>query len=801
MWRTLFFCLLLGISQNIFSQKVTVKNQQYKEPIDLVSLVSNKPKASTLTNKDGKANISGFEGADVIEIRKLGYKTKTLSYTELKKDSFIVLLEKDKLGLDEVVVSATRWRQTSGDIPTKITTISTEEIDIQNPQTAADLLGVSGEVYIQKSQQGGGSPMIRGFATNRLLYTVDGVRMNTAIFRSGNLQNVISLDPFATENTEVLFGPGSVIYGSDAIGGVMSFQTLTPQFSSSDQPLIKGKVNTRYSSANNEMTGHFDINVGWDKWAILTSITSSDFGHVRQGSNGPDDYLKSWNIQRIDSTDKIVQQEDPLLQKPSAYSQKNIMQKVRFKPNNNWNFEYGFHYSETSDYGRYDRHNRTRNGKPRYAKWNYGPQIWAMNNLEIKHLNINSVYDEMTIRLAQQYFEESRIDRDLNSKLERNRIEKIDAYSLNLDFTKSLKADHKLFYGTEIVRNEVNSNAYNRNIYTEAKTPILSRYPQSDWSSYGIYIKDQITFSDQLNFQGGLRYNQFIINAKFDTTFLKVPFTEANINNGALSGNIGITYRPTKEWVLKANASTGFRSPNIDDIGKVFDSEPGSVVVPNPDLQAEYAYNADASIAKVFEDFMKIDFTTYYTILENALVRRDFQLNGRDSISYDGTMSQVQAIQNAARSIRYGIQLGFEIKLPRNFSLSSNINYQDGEDEMDDGSKSPPRHAAPLFGITRLSYNFRNAELQFYSRYQGERTHKNLAVSERDKTEIYALDENGNTYAPAWYTLNFKAMYQISDTFNVSAGIENLMDKRYRPYSSGISAPGRNFFISLKTNF
>ena len=108
--------------------------------------------------------------------------------------------------------------------PKKITPIPKAEVEFQNPQTAADLLGISGKVYVQKSQQGGGSPMIRGFATNRLLYSVDGVRMNTAIFRGGNIQNVINLDPFAISSTEVLFGPASVIYGSDAIGGVMSFQ-------------------------------------------------------------------------------------------------------------------------------------------------------------------------------------------------------------------------------------------------------------------------------------------------------------------------------------------------------------------------------------------------------------------------------------------------------------------------------------------------------------------------------------------------------------------------------------------------
>jgi hemoglobin/transferrin/lactoferrin receptor protein len=94
-----------------------------------------------------------------------------------------------------------------------------------NPQTSADLLANSGHVFVQKSQLGGGSPMIRGFSTNRVLITVDGIRLNNAIFRGGNVHNVISINPFNIEKTEIILGSGSVIYGSDAIGGVMNFYT------------------------------------------------------------------------------------------------------------------------------------------------------------------------------------------------------------------------------------------------------------------------------------------------------------------------------------------------------------------------------------------------------------------------------------------------------------------------------------------------------------------------------------------------------------------------------------------------
>ncbi|MCB0706428.1 MAG: TonB-dependent receptor [Saprospiraceae bacterium] len=801
MKKFLMLCFTFGISMQIHAQTITIKDQESLELIEFATLLSLDPNVFATTNSNGQADISAFKDAEKIEIRSLGYKTVVKNYAELKSANFELLLEPFILHLDEVVVSATRWRQTTGNVPSKIVLISPKEIALQNPQTAADMLSLSGKVYIQKSQQGGGSPMIRGFATNRLLYSIDGIRLNNAIFRGGNIQNVINLDPFTLENTEVLFGPGSLIYGSDAIGGVMSFQTLTPQLSLNNSPLITGKAVTRYASANNEKTGHFDVNIGWEKWALLTSMSYWNYDHLRQGSHGPDDYIKPYYVQRQDSIDRVITQDDVLLQIPSAYSQINLMQKVRFKPNENWDFQYSFHFSETSPYGRYDRHNRIKEGTARYAEWNYGPQSWMLNNLTITNSHENALYDQLTLRLAHQAFEESRIDRSLNKDDRSTQVEDVKAYSANLDFVKTIGLRHTVFYGVEYVLNDIHSTGQVLNISTGIETEGPARYPQSTWSSMAVYVSDEFKASDNLTLVGGLRFNQFMLNAEFDTRFYPFPFTTASINNGALTGSIGAVFRPTDNWVIRTNLGTAFRSPNVDDMGKVFDSEPGTVTVPNPDLEAEYAYNVDLGIAKVFNDVVKLDVTGYYTLLQNALVRRAFTLNGQDSIFYDGELSQVQAIQNAAVARVYGVQAGVEVKLPAGFSFTSDLNYQVGEEELDDGTTSPARHAAPMFGVSRLSYSANKLSLQFYAMYQAERLYEDLPLEEQGKTEIYAKDVNGNPYAPAWYTLNLKVMYHLSEDLSASAGIENLTDIRYRPYSSGISAPGRSFIFSVRAKF
>ena len=803
MKKIVILYLFLSIWAPGYSQVVTVRDGQNDQPLDLVTFTSISPKVFALTNAEGQADISGFATAEKIEIRMIGYQTVVLGYTDLQKNNFRVTLNQTAINLDQVIVSATRWGQNEREVPSKILIISAKDVMLENPQTTADLLSASGEVFIQKSQQGGGSPMIRGFATNRLLYTVDGIRMNTAIFRSGNLQNVISLDPFSFERAEVIFGPVSLIYGSDAIAGVMSFQTLTPQYSLTSKPLVSGNALARFSSANHEMTGHFDVNVGWKKWAFITSFSNNNFGDLRMGSYGPDDYLRPWYVERVDSVDVVVTNEDQKVQKPTGYSQINLMQKISYKPNENWEIQYGFHYSITTDYSRYDRLIRSKKGLPRSAEWYYGPQEWMMNDLTVINSRPNPVYDRMTIRLAWQLFGESRVDRDFQKTMRYHRMEKVNAYSANIDFTKELGQKHTFFYGLEVVWDDVQSTGQDEDISTGEMVTGPSRYPMSTWASYAAYLSYQFRVTQKFLLQAGARYNYFTLNADFSNNleFYPFPFSTAKVNNGALTGNLGFVYNPDEKWSLIANLSTGFRAPNVDDLGKVFDSEPGIVTVPNPDLKPEYAYNAEIGIAKVFGNVVKLDITGYYTYLKNAMVRRDFTLNGLDSIMYNGELCKVQAVQNAAFANVYGIEAGLEVKLPVGFGFSSQFNYQKGEEELDDGTTSPLRHAAPWFGISHFTYRANKLELDLYAVYNGKIDYKNLPEEERGKDYLYARDADGNPYSPSWYTLNIKALYQLTSNLSVSAGVENLTDQRYRPYSSGIAGPGRNYILALRARF
>jgi hemoglobin/transferrin/lactoferrin receptor protein len=711
-----------------------------------------------------------------------------------------------KNNLDDIKITYNKWEQKLNEVPNRISKVSLRDTRLQNPQTMADVLSATGEVFIQKSQGGGGSPMIRGFATNRVLIVVDGVRMNNAIYRSGNIQNVISLDPLALEDAEIIFGPGSLIYGSDAIGGVMDFHTLQPKFSSAKgKTIVKGSAVLRYATANDEKTGHADINIAGNKLSFLSSFSYSDFGDTKMGKHGGDaSYLRPEYVERINNKDSIIVNSDPRTQKFTGYHQRNLINKIRFKPNTNWDIQYGFHHSATGNIPRYDRLIEYASGALRFAEWYYGPQIWNMHALQIHHQKTTSVFDEMKFVAGYQNYEESRFDRRRNNNNLREQTETVKALSFNLDLNKQLTSSQQLFYGFEFVHNKVGSVASNTNISNGIVSGVATRYPNgSTWRSYAAYASYKNNVSEKISVLGGLRYNHAQLKAAFDTTYFKFPFTTADIQSGSVTANAGIVYRPIKQWQVNFNFSTGFRMPNIDDVGKVFESAPGTVVVPNPNLRSEYAYNFEIGLLHQSANKHQFYFSAFYTILDDALTRRPFTFNGNDSIMFDGTRSRVEAIQNVAQAKVWGIQTGFELKLTNTLRWETKLNWVQGK-ETDDVKdiQVPLRHAPPFYGSSALKFRKKGFDAELNGIYNSEITNEDLAPSEQTKTFIYAKDANGKPYSPAWATLNLKLGYSFSKLpLQLNGGIENITDQRYRPYSSGVVSPGRNFIISIRTSF
>ncbi len=797
--KIIFFVFTFSIHfLNTQAQTIFVLSAKTGQPIEGVLLFTEK--YSTQTNQFGSAIIDNFEDTKRILFKHASYLKHYATKEKIIKQGKTILLIEDPVRLDEITVSANRWEQSKAEIPNKIASISASEIEQYNPQTTADLVGTSGGVFIQKSQMGGGSPMIRGFSANRILLVIDGIRMNNAIYRSGNLQNIISIDANAIENTEIIFGPGSVIYGSDALGGVMSFNTLKPKLSTKKGADLSGKIMSRFSSANFEKTVHGTFNLGGKKWAGLVSSTFSGFDDLKMGSNGRDEYLRPEFVLQggFDGTDKIVASENPKVQTYTQYYQFNFLGKLRYRPNEKLEINVSGNHSQTSVIPRYDRLIVYKNDKLRHGEWYYGPQILTLFSGQLKYESDCVLFDKLSFLSAYQDYTESRYDRSLNSAIRNGRQEDLSIFSVNLDFDKTFNEQNELFYGFESYINNINSAGSTKNLLNDETTPIPSRYPDdSKYGSTAAYLSYKLNFTNKVILQAGFRYTHTWLNGEFKPEDYNFPFDGFDMKNSALIGNLGIVWHPTQEWQLNTSFSSGFRSPNIDDVAKVFDSEPGNVVVPNPELKPEYARNIEIGIIRSFAGKASIELTAFYTRLNDAMVRRNFTLNGQDSILYDGVKSKVEALVNADAANIYGGTVSFEYLFTSSFRTRNDFTITNGEDS--DGY--PVRHAPPLFGSSHLIYENQKLFIDLFTNYNGKLDYEELAPSEQEKPYMYATDENGNPFSPAWWTINMKFNYKLTPQIALGGGVENMLNTRYRTYSSGIVSPGLNFIFSINARF
>lgn len=734
--------------------------------------------------------------------------------------------------LNEVVVSGTKFFEQKKNIAQRIDLISQKYIAKANAQNTGDLLISTGNVFVQKSQQGGSSPVIRGFEASRVLLVVDGVRMNNLIYRSGHLQNVITIDQNILEGMEVMYGPASTLYGSDALGGVIHMRTKAPQLSVTDKLLIKGSAFARYSSANNEKTAHIDVNLGGKKIAWLQSYNFSNFGDMKMGDNYPDKYpnfgRRDSFVTSINGIDTTLKNTDDRVQKFSGYKQWDILQKLLFKQSDKISHSLNLQFSNTNDVPRYDRLQDRRNfggtigNRLRYAEWYYGPQKRNLYTYEFNAQNLHGLFDEVRVNLSHQDIEESRITREFKRYDRKDaRIEKVKVSGFVADARKKF-GQNEITVGIDGQLNDLKSTATRTNITTGVVSKLDTRYPngKNKMNNFGIYAQHTFKFkNNKLVLNDGLRLQTVSLKSTItDNSFFNLPYTSIQQNNTALTGNIGLVYLPQKQTKISVAVSSGFRAPNIDDLAKIFESSTASrqLVVPNPDIKPEYTYNAELGMAHTISNKVKLEGSVYYTWFRNALVKAPFKLNGQDSILYNGVLSQVLANQNKNKAYIYGFTVSISADITEHLSASSTFSYTKGRFETDDTktssvyqkqsngtyalvqakvSSKPLDHIPPVFGKTNIQYTQKGFQAEAFALYNGWKHLDQFNADGEDNAQYATADG-----MPGWFTLNLRTSYQFNKHLTLQAAVENILDRNYRYFASGFSAPGRNFIIALRAS-
>ncbi len=708
--------------------------------------------------------------------------------------------------LQDIVIYANKFPTLSKNIVQRVVAL-TDKVLLQQQANTADILTASGQVFVQKSQAGGGSPVVRGFEASRVLLMVDGVRMNSAIFRAGHLQNIITVDNMILDRVEIIYGPSSTLFGSDALGGVVNLFTKQPQLFKSNLVSKKapwktnGNLVYRFGNGQNEQRQHVDLNIANNRWAFLTSVTKSNFGDMRQGNKRlaayPDFGKRLFYVARENNTDVIKDNSAFVnIQKLSGYNQIDLLQKVLFKPNDNTEHLLNVQFSNSSDINRYDRLTETSKGLPVFSEWYYGPQVRNMIGYKLTNSNLNGYFQKLTTNINYQHLEESRITRRFKSNNKDYRFEAVDIFGLNMDLLHQGKSS-TLNIGVESYYNDVSSTAYRNNIATNLRSAITTRYSDgpTNMSNYALYAQHTQFLKGNWVLNSGLRLNNVQLNANFkDTALMRFPFTDANQNNTALTGNLGMAYNGADGLRVSFGVSSGFRAPNVDDLTKVFDTRTGYVVVPNKDLKPEYTYNAELNVSKTTSTY-SIGFSLFHTWFRNALVVDKFKWNNASTILYQSIMSDVYATQNKAKAVVYGFNVNGSANLSPNTTLAATYTYtkgtyQNGLVEM------PLDHIPPTYGRVGLKHDIKKFTAELFTLFNGWKRIEDYNLNGEDN-EIYATKDG----MPAWQIWNINTNYQLTKKLNFSFQIENIADLNYRYFASGISALGRNYIVQARYSF
>ncbi|MBL8001673.1 MAG: TonB-dependent receptor [Flavobacteriales bacterium] len=804
------FALMVGIVSlctALNAQTITIIDKVTLRPIEGAALTSEQPRSSAVTDADGQVDIVRFNGSAAIVITHLGHRTRTVSYTELQAQPTLALTESAH-ELDEFVSSASRFEERKRDVPEHIDIIKRRDIAFLDQQTTPDLLQNSGTVFVQRSQMGGGSPVIRGFEASRVLLVVDGVRMNNAIYRAGHLQDVMTVDQNALERIEVISGPGSVVYGSDALGGVIHLMTRRSAFNDTAGVAVGGGAFFRTSTANGEKTGSATVELRGRQWTSLTTVTASDFGDVRQGSVRNPFYgdwgLKPFVVERENGADVVKPNDDPNVQVASAYKQIDILEKLRVRTGEHMVHQLNFQLSTTNDVPRYDRlgeytFDTAGNYMPSWSQWYYGPQKRMMVAYTLELDAGNRFFTTARITPSYQAIEQSRHSRRFKSSGLGHNIENVTVLGFNADFERRT-GKHEVRYGLEYYANDVASEAYREDINTGASSYRTTRYPNggSTMNLLAAYVTHTMEVSEKVVISEGLRFSKVDLEATFsddqDFQFLNGTYAQ---RNSALNWRLGVMYMPGSDWRFNVLASTGFRAPNVDDMGKVFESTPGTVIVPNTALKPETTTNFELGISKTIDKRFTIEGTGFYTLYTNALTVGASTVNGQDSIDYDGTMSQVTALTNKKEAYICGAQGQVVMAFDEQFTLRSGLTYTYGRIRTDT-TDYPLDHIAPVYGRTGLEWRANRVRAEFYTLYNGWKRLRDYNLAPGSEDNIQYATEHGT---PAWYTLNVRASYAFTRNVSLQMGLENIQDTNYRTFASGVSAPGRNFQVSLRASF
>lgn len=744
-----------------------------KKPIANVSIQLNPGNYFDITDSEGHFILENIPEAEYqIMLEHIAYNPINLKNINIKKNQITILdtiqLESKIISTDEFIITADRIEKDPFETPNAVNVISKDKIIDRASKTSAEALREENGIFVQKTNHGGGSAIIRGLSSNQILILVDGIRLNNSLYRLGNHQYLTTVDNNNIQKIEIVRGPASTLYGSDAMGGTIHLRTKMPEFSTTGFVSVIS-VLSRYASADNEKTISTHSEFSTNKLSLIGGFSYKDYGDLRRGRNS--DY------------NRIEKSTDGIIQSPNGYSAYDFDVKLISKLSDKSDLVAAYQFSNQANVPRYDKYENDN-----YYLWEYQPQRRQLAYLKYQQHYFSNYFNSFSTSISYNNQVEGRhTQRREDSDLQK---EKDEAHTFGFTFeANSLFRNHNFLYGTEIYADKIKSEQYNYDVDYDVRTKNpISRYPDgAEYNSYGFYLQDEYNLSKNLTTIFGGRYSYF--NTRFQLVGLDSSFL--NNNNSyeqsfkSLTFSLGTVYRITNYLHLNFNLGQAFRAPNLSDISKFGESKGEIFEVPNPDLEPEKMSSINLDI-KINHSYFKMDGSVYYSKISDLLGSADTIYKGSSTIEFDSTILKIKSKQNIGEAHIFGAEGSFKYMFFKTWSIGGNVTWTYGENIT---INEPVGGIPPLFGLIGIYYDKIKYKVDFYMRF----------ATKQDRLSEDDLDDpripNGGT--PPWQTYNFRIKYMVSRFVSLQMALENIIDYNYREHGSGINGAGRNFIISL----